>query len=401
MVSRGVRWPVVVRQQVVEWIASGRSCESVADAVGVSARTAGRWWSQAGGMQLLRGKNGGLSDPARAGRPRGPGHRLTLEDRNEIQRGLDTGLSQAQIARRIGRSRSTVSRELARHRAARGDYNALVADSRALGRARRPKEFKLADPVLCARVAEWMDQGWSPGLIASILRRDNPEDRSQWVSHETIYQSLYVQARGSLRADLYQRLSTRRSTRKPRERVGAARGGRPFKDALKISQRPPEVADRAVPGHWEGDLILGTGGTSAIGTLVERTTRYTILLHLPGNHTAETVATAMITAMSDLPAHLRRSLTWDRGSELADYADIQLDLRMPVYFADPHSPWQRGSNENTNRLLRHWFEKGTDLSGWSPEDLKRVAAMLNARPRPTLDLDTPAQRLKQLFEQAA
>ena len=400
MVSSGVRWPVEVRVRVVEWIASGGSQDGAAALVGVSRLTAARWWSQAGGMRLLRGKNGGLPRPARAGRPRGPGHRLTLEDRNEIQRGLDTGLSQAQIARRIGRSRSTVSRELARHRA-RGDYNALVADSRALGRASRPKEFKLADPVLGARVAEWMDQGWSPGLIARILRRDSPEDRSQWVSHETIYQCLYVQARGALRANLHQQLSTGRSTRKPRERVGAARGGRPFKDALKISQRPSEVADRAVPGHWEGDLIIGTGGTSAIGTLVERTTRYTILLHLPGDHTAQTVAGAMITAMGDLPAHLRRSLTWDRGTELAGYVDIQLDLRMPVYFADPYSPWQRGSNENTNRLLRHWFAKGTDLSDWTPTDLKRVAAMLNARPRPTLDLDTPAQRLQQLFEQAA
>ena len=221
------------------------------------------------------------------------------------------------------------------------------------------------------------------------------------MSHETIYRSLYVQSRGSLRADLYQRLSTSRASRKPRERVGAAKGGRPFKDALKISQRPAEVADRAVPGHWEGDLIIGTGGTSAIGTLVERTTRYVLLLHLPGDHTAETVATAMVSAMSDLPAHLRRSLTWDRGSEMAGYVDIQLDLQMPVYFADPHSPWQRGSNENTNRLLRHWFEKGTDLSGWSPEDLKRVATMLNARPRPTLDLKTPAQALKNLLAQAA
>jgi IS30 family transposase len=398
MVSTGVRWPVEVRRRVVEWIAAGGSRESAANAVGVSPLTAARWWSQAGGMQVVRGPRGGLPRPARAGRPRGPGHRLTLEDRNEIQRGLDTGLSQAEIAERIGRSRSTVSRELARHRTAGGDYNALVSDSRALARARRPKEFKLADPGLCARVTEWMDQGWSPGLIASILRRDNPEDRSRWVSHETIYQSLYVQTRGQLRANLHQQLSTKRSARKPRDRV--ERRGK-FNDVLRISQRPPEVADRAVPGHWEGDLILGTGGTSAIGTLVERTTRYTILLHLPGDHTASTVATAMITAMSDLPAHLRRSLTWDRGSELARYDDIQLDLQMPVYFADPHSPWQRGSNENTNRLLRHWFEKGTDLSGWSPEDLKRIAAMLNARPRPTLDLDTPAQRLKQLFEQAA
>jgi IS30 family transposase len=397
MVSSGVRWPVEVRRRVVDLMASGRSLDQAAAAGGVSRCSAGRWWAQAGGMKLLVGR-GGLARPARAGRPRGPDHRLTLEDRNEIQRGLDTGLSQAQIAQRIGRSRSTVSRELARHRPARGDYNALVADSRALERARRPKGFKLADPGRCAVVAEWMDQGWSPGLIARILRRDNPKDRSQWVSHETIYRSLYVQTRGALRADLHQHLSTKRSARKSRGRE--ERRGK-FNDVLRISQRPPEVADRAVPGHWEGDLIIGTGSGSAIGTLVERTTRYTILLHLPGDHTATTVATAMIAAMSDLPAHLRRSLTWDRGAELARYDDIQLDLQMPVYFADPHSPWQRGSNENTNRLLRHWFEKGTDLSGWSPEDLKRIAAMLNARPRPTLDLDTPAKRLKQLFEKAA
>ena len=401
MVSTGVRWPVGVRRRVVGLIASGVSQQQAAASEGVSRLAAARWWSQTGGMTLVMGRAGGPVRPARGGRVRGPGHRLTLEDRDEIQRGLDAGLKQVEIARRVGRSPSTISREIRRHRSPGGDYSALVADSRALGRAMRPKEFKLADPVLGAQVTQWMDQGWSPGLIASILRRDNPEDRSRWVSHETIYQSLYVQARGSLRADLHQQLSTRRGTRKSRERVGAGKGGWAFKDALKISQRPPEVADRAVPGHWEGDLIVGPGSSSAIGTLVERTTRYTILLHLPGDHTAQTVAGAMITAMGDLPAHLRRSLTWDRGTELADYVDIQLDLRMPVYFADPHSPWQRGSNENTNRLLRHWFEKGTDLSGWSPEDLKRVAAMLNARPRPTLDLDTPAQRLKQLFEQAA
>ncbi|WP_345376836.1 IS30 family transposase, partial [Promicromonospora umidemergens] len=163
-------------------------------------------------------------------------------------------------------------------------------------RARRPKGRKLDQEQLCERIAEWMDQGWSPGLIAKVLREDHRDDRGARVSHETIYRSLYVQSRGSLRADLYKQLSTSRASRKPRERVGAARGGRPFKDALKISERPAEVADRAVPGHWEGDLILGTGNTSAIGTLVERSTRYTILLHLPGDHTAETVASAMVTA---------------------------------------------------------------------------------------------------------
>ena len=349
-------------------------------------------------MRIRLGPVGGVVRPARAGRPRGPGHRLTLEDRNEIQRGLDAGLSQARIAVLIGRSPSTVSREVRRHRGTDGDYNALVADTRALQAAARPKEFRLADRARCVPVEEWLDQGWSPKLIASILRRDNPEDRSRWVSHETIYQSLYVQARGSLRADLHQQLSTRRSTRKPQGRV-ERRGN--FHDVLKISQRPPEVADRAVPGHWEGDLILGTNNKSAIGTLVERTTRYTILLHLPGDHGAATVAKAMMTAMEGLPAHLRRSLTWDRGSEMGNYQDIQLDLQMPVYFADPYSPWQRGSNENTNRLLRHWFTKGTDLSGWTAEEIEKVAVMLNARPRPTLDLDTPAQRLKQLFAEAA
>jgi IS30 family transposase len=332
-------------------------------------------------------------------RPGGPGRRLSLDERVWIQHGRDLGWSLARVAAGIGRDKSVVSRELARNTGPDGVYHARLADVRAAARARRPKASKLVDEQLCAKIASWMDQGWSPGLIAKVLRADHPHEPGAWVSHETIYRSLYVQSRGALRADLSARLSTRRSARKPRHR--AETRGRPFRDALKISQRPPEVADRAVPGHWEGDLILGAGNASAIGTLVERSTRYTILLHLPGDHTAETVAGAMVAAMGDLPAHLRRSLTWDRGVELARYVDIQLDLRMPVYFADPHSPWQRGSNENTNRLLRHWFEKGTDLSGWSPQDLKRVATMLNARPRPTLDLKTPAQALQELLTQAA
>lgn len=394
---RGLRWSVGARRQALGLVASGRSFQGASDLSGVPWRTIRSWMGQAAPMRIRLGPVGGVTRPARAGRPRGPGHRLTLEDRNQIQRGLDAGLSQVRIAALLDRSPSTVSREIRRHRGTDGDYNALVADARALQAAARPKEFRLADRSRCGPVEEWLDQGWSPKLIASILRRDFPEDRSRWVSHETIYQSLYVQARGSLRADLHQQLSTGRSTRKP---VGRERRGN-FHDVLKISQRPPEVADRAVPGHWEGDLIMGTNNQSAIGTLVERTTRYTILLHLPGDHSAVTVATAMMTAMEGLPAHLRRSLTWDRGSEMGNYVDIQLDLQMPVYFADPHSPWQRGSNENTNRLLRHWFTKGSDLSGWSPEEIEKVAVMLNARPRPTLDLDTPAQRLKQLFEQAA
>jgi IS30 family transposase len=201
-----------------------------------------------------------------------------------------------------------------------------------------------------------------------------------------------------LRKDLARKLSTGRVKRKPRGSVDR-RGRAIYEHAFTISERPPEVADRAVPGHWEGDLIMGAGNQSAIGTLVERTTRFVILLHLPGQHTADEVATAMIDRMSELPEHLRRSVTWDRGSELADYERIQLDLQAPVYFCDPHSPWQRGSNENTNRLLRFWFTKGTDLRTWKAIDLRRVQDTLNRRPRPTLDYRTPAQALNGLLTQ--
>jgi len=258
--------------------------------------------------------------------------------------------------------------------------------------------FKLVGNPVCASIEAWMDDGWSPRLIAQMLARYHPDDKLCRVSHETIYRSLYVQARGSLRADLHQCLSTKRAARKPRGRAGSGgvyRSGEEF----TISDRPAEIADRAVPGHWEGDLIVGPG--SAIGTLVERSTRFTLLLHLPGDHTAATVAAAMIAAMSELPTHLRRTITWDRGSEMAHWRQIQLALDAPVYFCNPHSPWQRGTNENTNRLLRFWFEKGSDLSGYTPADLKRVQDTLNRRPRPTLNLDTPAQRLAALLDQAA
>ncbi len=241
-----------------------------------------------------------------------------------------------------------------------------------------------------------MDQGWSPGLIAAMLRQAHPGSKMDRVSHETIYRALYVQTRGGLRKDLAAKLALKRRARKPRGVVDA-RNKSLYREAFTIRDRPAEAADRAVPGHWEGDLILGTANGSAVGTLVERTTRFVILLHLPGTHDAQSVAAAMIAEMSKLPEHLRRSLTWDRGSEMAGYRDIQLALDMPVYFCDPHSPWQRGSNENTNRLLRFWLEKGTDLSTHTAEDLARIAATLNRRPRPTLDLRTPAQALAELL----
>ncbi len=314
-------------------------------------------------------------------------------------RGLDRGLSYTQIADQLGRDRTVIWREVRRNSNADGDYHAGMAHARAAENARRPKAFKLVDHPLCAAIEAWMDDGWSPKLIAEVLARDHPDDRLARVSHETIYKCLYVQARGTLRADLHKRLSTKRARRKPRDRV-TSRGVFSSGEEFTISDRPAEVADRAVPGHWEGDLIVGPNN-SAIGTLVERSTRFTMLLHLPENHTAETTATAMIAAMRELPEHLRRSITWDRGSEMAQWRTIHLKLQAPVYFCNPHSPWQRGTNENTNRLLRFWFEKGSDLSGYTKADLKRIQDTLNKRPRPTLDLDTPAQRLAALLDQAA
>lgn len=395
----GFPHPLTTRRELFDRICQGTPLRTAAREMGVSTTAAGLWWRDAGAMRLLTGKGDlGLAHPGDLDRPGGRGHRFSYHERVTIMRGLDRGHRQAEIARQLDRNRSDVSREIARNSNPDGDYHAGLAHARAAQKARRPKGFKLNDQNLCDQIAAWMDDGWSPKLIAEVLARDHPDDKLMQVSHETIYTSLYVQTRGQLRADLHKCLSTRRAARKPRSRT--ERRGK-FNDVITISKRPAEAADRAVPGHWEGDLILGSRGTSAIGTLVERSTRFTILLHLPTDHTADSVATAMIEAMSELPAHLRRSLTWDRGSEIATWQDISLQLRAPVYFCDPHSPWQRGSNENTNRLLRFWFEKGTDLSGYTKADLKRVQDKLNTRPRPTLDLDTPAQRLAALLNQTA
>ena len=312
-----------------------------------------------------------------------------------IQMGRRSGLSYAGIGAAIGRDKSVVWREVKRNTGPDGVYNAWVAHTKAHQARRRPKPLKLIENgPLCSLIGVWMDDGWSPKLISAMLAFYFRDDQTMQVSHETIYQTLYVQTRGSLRADLAEKLSLKRKQRVPH--AADRRSNSPYKEAFKISDRPAEVQDRAVPGHWEGDLIIGTGGT-AIGTLVERSTRFTILLHLPGDHSADTVAAAMIQEMGKLPDHLRRSITWDRGTELAEYARIQTALNTTLYFCDPHSPWQRGTNENTNRLLRFWFEKGSDLSVHTPEDLRQVAAKLNRRPRPTLNLETPARRLNQLL----
>lgn len=393
---------LAVRRELFDRVCLGASLLRAAQDLGVSTTRASVWWRNAGAMKLQIGGRGarGLLEPGNLSLPGGRGHRLSVGERIAIMRGHDRGVSDAEIADQLGRDRSTIYREIRRNRNADGDYHALMAHARAAQKARRPKEFKLKDSPLCASIEAWMDEGWSPRLIADVLARDHAGDRLMTVSHETIYRCLYVQARGSLRADLHRCLSTKRSARKSRGRIDGRGGVFSSGAEFTIAERPAEVDDRAVPGHWEGDLIVGPNN-SAIGTLVERSTRFTVLLHLPGDHTAQTVATAMIAAMSQLPEHLRRSITWDRGSEMARWKDIQLQLDTPVFFCDPHSPWQRGTNENTNRLLRFWFEKGSDLSGYTPADLKRIQDTLNRRPRPTLDLDTPAQRLTALLTQAA
>jgi len=388
----------VVRERFVEAVLGGESVLGSARVLGVPVSTAQYWWQRAGvGVPLRVGRRGGLVDPSPSlSLQEQRGRYLSAEDRAVIQAGLASRLGLAQIGALIGRDKSVISRELARNRGSDGVYRARVADRAAQARRARPKRSKLhANPRLGRRIEQWMDQGWSPALIAHMLAVDTGADQTERVSHETIYRALYVQGRGQLRQDLARKLSTGRTQRKPRG--GDHRRGVSYQDAFTISDRPPEAADRAVPGHWEGDLIMGKGNQSAIGTLVERSTRFVILLHLPGRHTADEVATAMINRMSELPEHLRRSITWDRGPELAHYERIQLALRTPVFFADPHSPWQRGSNENTNRLLRFWFEKSTDLRTWPAAELRHVQDTLNRRPRPTLGYRTPAQALTELL----
>jgi len=395
---RGVPIVAATRESLIEMACAGSSFTAAGRSLGVSQPSAVRIWRRFGHVELIPVfGSGGLGPVVQAAAAAEPVQRrpLSSEDRATIQAGLRLKLSYAAIGELIGRNKGVVWREVQRNSSPDGQYRGCVAHRVAAHRRRRSKQFKLiANPALCRRIEGWMDQGWSPRLIALMLAAEHGDDHTSRVSHETIYQALYVQTRGSLRADLHRKLSLKRSHRAPR---GRSRGPSTFSEAFKISDRPAEAADRAVPGHWEGDLIQGPGNQSAIGTLVERTTRFTILLHLPGRHDAATVADAMIREMRHLPDHLRRSITWDRGTEMADYARIQLALEAKLYFCDPRSPWQRGTNENTNRLLRFWFEKGSDLSVHTAADLRRVADTLNKRPRPTLDLETPADRLNKLL----
>jgi len=331
------------------------------------------------------------------------GRYLSMSEREEIAV-LRGRVGVREIARRLGRSPATVSRELRRNTTGGcpSRYRATMAQSEADRRARRPKTAKLTAHVPLRDYVQDKLEGvehWSPEQIAHRMVVDFPDDEQMRISHETIYRALYVQGRGGLRRELTACLRTGRALRKPRRRSDGRRER--IKDKVMISDRPAEVADRAVPGHWEGDLIIGSDSGSAIGTLVERSTRFTLLLHLPDDHGAVAVRDAITATIATLPLALRRSLTWDQGIELADHLRLTLDTDLAVYFCDPHSPWQRGTNENTNGLLRQYFPKGTDLSVHGPEELALVAAGLNGRPRKTLDWKTPAEALAALLSAAA
>jgi transposase, IS30 family len=376
-------------------------------AIGVSVRTGRKWFADAGGVRP--------KFPDQGPRKRA---RLSQQERVEIEVGVKTQEPIQSIADRLGRAPSTIMREINRNafsygryrqryrfgapkkggRDAQPRYSATGAQARAQERARRPKPGKLAvNEKLRAEVQTRLKDEHSPEQIARRLPLDFPEDAEMRVSHETIYQSIYVQGKGNLRRELHRCLRTGRALRKPQRRADERRGR--IRDMVNISQRPPEVEDRALPGHWEGDLLVGAEGKSAIGTLVERTTRFVMLLHLPDDHGALAVQNAIVAKMAVLPALLRKTLTWDQGCEMANHIAIAEAAQLDIYFCDPHSPWQRGTNENTNGLLRQYFAKGTDLSIFPADYLDYVAVKLNARPRKTLDWKTPAEALDELLSQ--
>ena len=339
-------------------------------------------------IQFLLSKRGGIAPPVRRRSLR----TLTLAEREDISRGIASGSSIREIAKGLQRAASTVSREVTRH-GGRPIYRANEADSQAWESALRPKVCLLAiDEKLRTIVASKLILDWSPEQISKWLKVHYPSNESMRVSHETIYRSLFIQARGVLKKELIQHLRSKRSIRRSRHSRAAGQSRGQIVDAISIRERPAEIEDRAIPGHWEGDLLSGSKN-SHIATLVERHSRFTMLVKVPSKDT-ETVVAALSKHVRKLPATLRRSLTWDRGHEMAKHKSFTVDTNVKVYFCDPQSPWQRGTNENTNGLLRQYFPKKTDLSGYSQADLNKVALRLNQRPRRTLGFETPASKLQ-------
>ena len=371
----------------------GLSAEQKADIwrrwkVGDSLHEIGRAFGKDhGSIQFLLAKHGGIAPAVQRRSQR----TLTLAEREEISRGIASGSSIREIARGLKRAASTVSREVARH-GGRPMYRASEADDRAWKLALRPKVCLLArHRKLRLIVASKLILNWSPEQIAGWLKRRYPSNESMRVSHETIYRSLFIQARGVLKKELMQHLRSRRQIRRSVHAKAAGQSRGRIVDAISISERPAHIEDRAIPGHWEGDLLSGTGN-SHIATLVERHSRFTILVKVSSKDTA-TVVDALTRQVRKLPATLRRSLTWDRGLEMAKHKSFTVATKVNVYFCDPQSPWQRGTNENTNGLLRQYFPRKTDLSGHSQADLDKVALQLNQRPRKTLEFETPASKL--------
>jgi len=406
-----VRGKPDAKRRFVELMAAGWSMKEAAAEVGVNYRTAKDWRMGIRRSNHSRIYPDGTVVNYRAGTrykrsviktvgavPGAISERyLSLQNRLDIADGLLSGQTVTAIAARIGKHKSTVSREVRARRVA-GHYLPYRANEQAKAARARPKESKLvANEALRQAVADGLCRRRCPEQIANRLRKDYPDDESMRVSHETIYQALYCQARGGLKRELVAALRSGRTWRRTRRAPGQ-RTHRFADNMIMISDRPAEVEDRAVPGHWEGDLILGAGHKSAIATLVERSTRYTMLVHLPdGRHDAEAVRDGLITTISALPAHLRGSPTWDQGAEMARHKQFSMATDMAVYFCNPGSPWQRGSNENTNGVLRQYFPKGSDLSVHGPQDLEHVAQELNDRPRKTLGWGTPAERLRDLL----
>ena len=371
------------RAELQRLIAAGETQESAAELIGCDVRTVIRWIRHDGGLRPYQRRRSPL--------------RLSLEERERIVVGIAEGKSAAAIARELGRSPSTVSREIERN-GGRESYRAAASDERALERARRPRPSKLAaSPRLRRVVEQGLDQHWSPQQISARLRIDFPDEPDMWISHEAIYQALFVDSRRALPRDLAKRLRTRRVHRRPRGR----RQGGPLRNMVPIENRPAEINRRTSPGHWEGDLIIGRSGRSAVATLVERQTRYTMLVALPGGRTAASVTAALTSTFNAMAPSEVVSLTWDQGKEMADHETLSAATGIPIYFCKPSSPWQRSTNENTNGLLRQYLPKGTDLAVVAPRRLQAIADELNNRPRRVLGWMTPSERYAQISAMTA